>query len=173
MTDRVMIDLETLGREPGCSIISVGCCRFDTREVGETFEASVSLTSCQEHGLEIDAGTLEWWLSQSSEAREQLLGGDDLPEVLRELNQFLRDADEVWANSPSFDLSILEAAFNACGVSAPWEFYEERDFRTLTSHDIDHEIEQDGIEHDAVDDAVHQATIAATVLGEIQEGDDV
>jgi hypothetical protein len=164
-----MIDIETLGREPGCAIVAVGACRFDAREVGETFEASVSLTSCQDHGLGIDAETLEWWLSQSSEAREQLLGGDDLPEVLRELNQFLRDTEEVWANSPSFDLAILEAAFNACGTSAPWEFYEERDFRTLTSHDIDHDIEQDGVEHDAVDDAVHQAAVAAHVLGLIDE----
>jgi len=172
MTNRCMIDIETLGREPGCSIVSIGCCRFDAREVGETFGSSVSLTSCQDHGLEIDAETLEWWLSQSSEAREQLLGGDDLPEVLRELNQFLADTDEVWANSPSFDLAILEAAFNACGTSAPWEFYEERDFRTIKNLAISHGIEQDGIEHDAVDDAVHQATVAASVLGEIQEADD-
>jgi len=172
MTNRCMIDIETLGREPGCSIVSVGCCRFDTREVGETFEASVSLTSCQEHGLEIDAETLEWWLSQSSEAREQLLGGDDLPEVLRELNQFLRDADEVWANSPSFDLAILEAAFNHCGTSAPWEFWETRDQRTLANLREEIDTDRDGIEHRAVDDAVYQATVAAGILAEMEAGDE-
>ncbi|AFH22695.1 exonuclease [environmental Halophage eHP-32] len=169
MTDRVMIDIETLGREPGCVICSIGGAKFDTREVGETFEASVDITSCQEFGLEIDAETLTWWLTQSSEARAQLVGGDGLADTLADLNRFIGDADEVWANSPSFDLAILEAAFESCGVSAPWEFYEERDFRTIKNLGIDHGIEQEGIEHDAVDDAVHQATIAATVLGRIGE----
>jgi len=169
MTDRVMIDLETLGREPGCVICSVGAAKFGEREVGETFEASVDITSCQDFGLEIDAETLSWWLTQSSEARAQLVGGDGLADVLADLNRFIGDADELWANSPSFDLAILEAAFESCGVSAPWEFYEERDFRTLKNLAISHGIEQEGIEHDAVDDAVHQATIAATVLGRINE----
>jgi len=169
MTERVMIDTETLGCEPGCVICSIGAAKFDEREVGETFERSVDITSCQEFGLTIDAETLEWWLSQSEEARSQLVGGDGLADVLADLNRFIADVDEVWANSPSFDLMILEAAFESCGVSAPWEFYEERDFRTLKNIGIDHGIEQEGIEHDAADDAVHQATIAATVLGRIDE----
>jgi DNA polymerase III epsilon subunit-like protein len=169
MTERVMVDIETLGREPGCVICSIGAAKFDAREVGETFEASVDITSCQEFGLEIDAETLAWWLTQSSEARAQLVGGDGLADVLADLNRFIADAAEVWANSPSFDLAILEAAFESCGVSAPWEFYETRDFRTIKNLGVSHGIEQDGIEHDAVDDAVHQATIAATVLGRINE----
>jgi len=169
MTERVMVDIETLGRSPGCVICSVGAAKFDSREVGETFEASIDITSCQDFGLEIDAETLEWWLTQSEEARAQLVGGDGLADVLADLNRFIGDADELWANSPSFDLAILEAAFESCGVSAPWEFYEARDFRTVKNLGISHGIEQEGIEHDAVDDAVHQATIAATVLGRINE----
>ena len=169
MTERCMIDIETLGREPGCVICSIGAAKFDAREVGETFERSVDITSCQEFGLTIDAETLEWWLTQSEEARAQLVGGDGLADVLADLNRFIADADELWANSPSFDLAILEAAFEACGVSAPWEFYEERDYRTIKNLAVTHGIEQEGIEHDAVDDAVHQATVAATVLGRIDE----
>jgi len=150
-------------------ICSIGAAKFDSREVGETFEASVDITSCQDFGLEIDAETLSWWLTQSSEARAQLVGGDGLGDVLADLNRFIADADELWANSPSFDLAILEAAFESCGVSAPWEFYEERDFRTLNNLGIEYDIEQEGIEHSAVNDAVHQATIGATVLGRINE----
>lgn len=169
MTDRVMIDIETLGRSPGCVIVAIGACRFDVQEVGETFEADISPTSCQDFGLTIDAETLEWWLTQGPEARKQLMGGDGLADALADFNRFISDADELWANSPSFDLEILDAAFEACGVDAPWEFYNERDFRTIKNLGVEHGIEQDGIEHNAVDDAIHQATVAAAVLDEIEE----
>jgi hypothetical protein len=75
----------------------------------------------------------------------------------------------VWANSPSFDCRILEAAYSAIGREKPWAYYEERDYRTLTNLGVGHDHEQEGIEHDAVDDAVHQATVAATVLSRIDE----
>lgn len=175
MSDRVMIDIETLGREPGCAIIAIGACRFDSREVGETFEASVDLDSNGTHGLTVEHETLAWWLTQDGRARSQLVGGDPLRDALAELGAFIGDADEVWANSPSFDCRILEAAYSAIGREVPWAYYEERDYRTIKNLAITHGIEQEGIEHDAVDDAVHQATVAATVLGRIDEevvGDD-
>jgi len=169
MTDRVMIDLETLGREPGCVICSVGAARFDVREVGETFERSVSLDSNGFQGLTIDHETLQWWLTQGPQARDQLTGGVKLKDALAELSAFIGDADEIWANSPSFDCAILEAGYEAVGREVPWDYWQLRDFRTLKTLGIGHGIEQEGIEHSAVDDAVHQATIAATVLGRINE----
>jgi len=173
MTDRIMIDIETLGREPGCAIIAIGAARFDAREVGETFEVGVDLDSNGTHGLSVEHETLAWWLTQGPQAREQLVGGESLQDALDGLGAFIGDADEIWANSASFDCRILEAAYSAIGREKPWAYYEERDYRTLKELGISHEIEQEGIEHDAVDDAVHQATIAATVLGRInEEGND-
>lgn len=168
MIDRVMVDIETLGRDPGCAVIAIGAARFDTQQVGETFEASIDVTSCQEFGLEIDAETLEWWLSQGPQAREQLDGGRDLDFVLEEFAEFLDGCDEVWANSPKFDAAILEEAYKPTRHSVPWEYWQLRDFRTLRKLDVTHGHEQEGIEHSAVDDAVYQATIAATILGRIE-----
>ena len=173
MTTRVMLDIETLGIEPGAAILSIGACTFDTDGVGETFEVSVDIESCQERGLTIDADTLQWWLDQDEAARDVLTGGVPLATALSELRDFLdtNDADELWANSPKFDMAHLEAAYDALDWTAPWEFYELRDVRTVQSLPGAVELEQDGTEHDALDDAVYQARIVAETLRRLEDGD--
>ena len=42
----------------------------------------------------------------------------------------------------------------------PWAFYEERDFRTLKNLPDAVEVEHEGTEHDALDDAIYQARYA-------------
>ena len=174
MTTRVMLDIETLGIEPGAAICSIGACTFDTDGVGETFEVAVDLESCQDRGLEIDADTLKWWLEQDDAAREILTGGVPLATALSELRDFLdtNDYDELWANSPKFDCEHLEAAYDALDWPTPWVFYELRDVRTVQALPGAVERDQDGTEHDALDDAVHQAReVAATLRALAQQTD--
>lgn len=166
--DRVMVDIETLGLERGSAIIAIGAVRFGPGLLGDQYSGYISPSSCQEAGLEIDAETLEWWLDQDDEAREQLTKGLELRKILRSFKDWYGDADEVWANSPSFDCELLEAAFEAVNMGAPWEFHEERDYRTVKSLSVAPEVEQDGVEHDALDDAMHQAYIAAAALRRLE-----
>jgi len=170
---RVMVDLETLGTEPGAAILSVGAVTFDRDGLGEEWSMSVDLESCQDHGLEIDAATLEWWLQQSAEARAVLHGGEPLDDVLREFTLWYREqnAGELWANSPIFDVAILDDACARAGVTTPWSFWELRDFRTLSAVDIAADLDQEGVEHDALDDARHQARIAAATLDRLARVD--
>jgi len=165
--ERVMVDIETMGTERGAAIVSIGAVRFTTSGFDETFHRSISLKSCQDAGLTVDAETLEWWLTQNSEAKEQLVGGDSLRAVLHGFSEWYDGADEIWANSPSFDCELLEAAYDAVGLEEPWEFWEERDVRTVKSLPIANEREHRGVEHDALDDAVHQARVVAKTLGAI------
>lgn len=169
MSDRIMLDIETLGTEPGCAIVAIGACRFDTRHVGQTFEASVDLQSNGEAGLTVDHETLSWWLTQDEQAREQLTGGESLSDALDRLAGFVDGDVEIWANSPTFDCEILAAGYEAVGMDLPWHYWQLRDFRTLQELDIDEPTDHEGVEHDAVDDAVYQATVAASVLGKIEE----
>jgi len=170
--DRVMVDIETLGLDVGSAILSIGAVRFAPGRVNNRAEWSISLESCQEHGLEMDAGTLEWWLDQGEEANRVLSGGKDLETVLTAFAEWFGDADEIWANSPSFDCEILEHAYSQVGVVEPWEFYQERDFRTLDSLSVPPEMEQEGVEHDALADAVYQAKIASETLARIEGEND-
>jgi len=166
-TDRIMIDCETLGTDPGATIVSIGAVAFDADGPGDEFRAAVSPTSCQRHGLSIDAETLEWWLTQDAAAREQLRGGTDLETALEDLTMFVADADEIWANSPAFDCAILGAAYDAVGLTTPWAYYETRDYRTLSDLAIAPRIGHEGTDHDALDDARHQARVAAETLRRI------
>jgi len=167
--DRIMVDIETLGLEPGSAIISIGAVRFGPREMGEEFYRSISRESCEDAGLDVDEDTLEWWQEQPEEAKGVLAGGDELFEVLADFAKWFGTADEVWANSPSFDCEHLEVAYDVVGIVEPWEYYQERDFRTLKSLPIAAEIEQDGEEHHALDDAKHQAHVAAATLGRVND----
>ncbi len=164
-----MIDIETLGLEPGCAILSIGAVKFDQDRAGEEFYSSVSLESCQEYGLKVDAGTLEWWLGRDEAVQGVLSGGEDLDTVLEEFAGFVEDADEVWANAPSFDCEILEHAFEAVGIEVPWEFYEERCYRTLKNLPGAVEVLNEGDEHHALDDARHQAERARLTISKYTE----
>jgi len=169
MTDRVMIDIETLGLEPGCVVLSIGAVEFGAGEMGEQWYHSISRESCEEAGLTVDDGTVEWWRDQNEQAREVLTGGDGLAEVLEEFTNWIADANEVWANSPSFDCDVLVEAGKAVGVPMPWEYYEERDFRTLADLALAPGVEHNGVDHDALDDAYHQAYVAAATLKRVDE----
>jgi len=163
MTDqtRVMVDIETLGIATDSAILSLGAVTFDTDRIIDEFYREIRLQSCQEYNLEIDAGTLEWWLSQDSDVSHILTGGDSLETVLQQFSMWFPEGAEVWANAPSFDCETLEktleTAYDRVGLEEPWEYYEERDVRTLTSLEIAPDMEMDGREHHALDDAKHQA----------------
>lgn len=154
--NRCMLDLETIGLEPGCVIASIGAVKF-TDELGFTFYRSIDIESCTNAGLEIDADTLKWWLSQPDETRKQLRGGRDLADCLTEFSSFYHGCDEIWANSPAFDCTILKAAYAAVDQQIPWHYSEERCYRTLKNLPGFKRADHDGVEHNALDDAKNQA----------------
>lgn len=168
---RLMVDIESLGTDPGAAILSIGAVPFDTDGVDDDagFYVVVDLRSCEDAGLSIDADTLLWWFDQSDEAKSVLSGGGDLGESLEAFADFVDDVDpdEVWANSPSFDCRLLGAAFDAIDADVPWSYWEERDLRTLKNLPgvgDPFPANDDAVEHDAFDDAVVQARAASTVL---------
>lgn len=167
--NHVMLDIETLGLETGSAIVSIGAVRFDAGQLGETFYRSVDIESCQDAGLTLDANTLKWWLSQDDAVVDELAGGDPLADVLEAFSEFYPDGASVWANSPSFDCEMLERAYDAVGLSEPWEFYDERCVRTLRSLPCAVDFEQSGDEHHALDDAKYQAHIVAATLKKLQK----
>jgi hypothetical protein len=171
-TDRVMVDTETLGIDLGSAILSIGAVRFGIDGLGEEFYREISLESCQEAGLEIDADTLEWWLTQDDAVADVLTGGESLYEILAQFGSWYQahDFDEIWANSPSFDCEQLEVAFDAVGLTEPWEFRDERDVRTLRSLPCAVEIEMDRDEHDALNDAKYQARIVSETIRSLHTG---
>lgn len=162
--DRVMVDIETLGTEPGAAIVSIAAATFGNGE-HETFYRSINIQSATDAGLNISGDTLEWWLEKDPEIQQsELMGGGNVRKALADFNGFVATAEELWANSPSFDLAILKEAMQTVGIEPDWGFYQERDYRTLKNLPGRPYVERDGDKHHALGDAIHQAKVAEKML---------
>lgn len=172
----VMIDLETLGTAPGCVVLSIGAVLFDP-DLGvvsnAAFHRPISLASCLTAGLTINPDTVAWWARQSPQAQtilwDALSTGYTLGHVLSDFGVWLDNlADHIpsapradklrlWGNGAGFDQVILAAACRAAEISPPWNGFNDRCFRTEKAGWKHVEPPREGVHHDALDDARHQA----------------
>jgi exodeoxyribonuclease VIII len=102
-----------------------------------------------------------WWMSQSDAARAQFNSKDRL-ELASALIEFSGWMDEVsgvyvWGNGASFDNVILGNAYKAVEISAPWKFWNDRCYRTMTGLYPQVKMNRVGTYHSAIDDAKSQA----------------
>jgi hypothetical protein len=163
----IMIDLETMGVGPTACIVAIGAVEMSTVSgVGWTFYRTVDLQSSLDYGGTITASTVMWWMQQSDDARQAICNEPQhLAAVLRDLSLWFRDIsplDElrVWGNGADFDLPILDSASHRLGRDTPlWRHWNARCYRTLKNLYSNIKIEKrEGVHHNALDDAVHQAT---------------
>jgi hypothetical protein len=141
-----MIDLETLGTQPGSVILSIGAVLFDPALpveecIGGEFYTVVSTTSCIEYGLQTSQDTVDWWARQSAEARTVIDQANDnngletnsLYTALDLLAKFIPPAARVWSNGANFDQPLLDVAYNRVGKQIPWKYYNSRCYRTIVA----------------------------------------
>jgi len=163
----VMLDLETLGTKPGCSIASIGAVSFDpiAGSIGAKFLARISLQSCDDAGLHMDAKTVHWWMQQSEKARANTFFGErtTLERAIFAFGGWWHDNagpdTKLWAHGATFDPGIMEAAYLAIGEAVPWKFNLVRDTRTIFDvSGVDVNIYRDpDSHHSALKDAEAQA----------------
>jgi len=172
----VMVDLETLGRRAGCSILSIGAVAFDaeTGKLGPELYTVVKVASCEAAGLHTDPDTVAWWEKQNPEAQKVLKqaraarGNKALDKALIGFNEYLAQfgpkAVRVWGNGSDFDNAILINCYAATNLAAGWEFWNNRCFRTLKGMAPSIKVDRTGTYHNALDDAKTQALHAIKVL---------
>ncbi|MCW7555541.1 3'-5' exoribonuclease [Endozoicomonas gorgoniicola] len=181
--DNLMVDLETMGNGSNAAIIAIGACFFDldTGEVGHSFYQSIQLDSAVEKGLAMDPATVTWWMSQSNEARAIFKEkGTTLDKALARFIRFARQSHlKVWGNGSSFDNVILRNALNTCGMAIPWNFWNDRDVRTMVElgrsildFDPKRDMPFEGVRHHALDDAKHQARYVSEIYQRLKSGAD-
>lgn len=142
----VMIDIETLSTKPTAQIVTIGAIKFLRNEAVkeldkvEKYYCKVDIASCKDLKFDIDEQTVKWWKQQSIEARQEvfgLTGRVSIREALIGLTKFISDnTSHIWANSPNFDIVILENAYRQTELEIPWKFWQLRDCRTV--YDIGH-----------------------------------
>ena len=178
-----MLDLETMGTGHLAPIVSIGAVKFDLKTGltdGELYR-NISLKDCMKSGMKPDAGTIEWWLNQSQDARKHLFDPEpvSLEDALSELFDFAKGC-YVWGNGATFDNRLINEAYNLIGQKPSWKYSQDMDVRTLVRmgkmNGIDHrDVVMDGVKHDALDDAKHQVAYCHYVYDKlfINKGDDI
>jgi hypothetical protein len=165
--DDMMIDIETLGNGSDAIVVSIGAVLFNrnTGEIGPKFYKHLAYQDQVDKGRKVTASTIAWWMSQDDDARKNAFTRVQIPtrQALIELQSFIQDNTlecKPWGNGPSFDLTILENLFKDFNVEFPWHFRHVRCLRTFKELVYDgKDLVRDGVHHDALDDAVHQAKI--------------
>ncbi len=172
-----MLDLETLGTRPGCSILSIGAVAFDpaTRQLGPTFYTVINRASCRKAGLIEDRSTIAWWARQSEQARAVLSEAESIatPSIMDAAELFagylsnFAGSRRIWGCGADFDNAILAHIYAQVGRALPWRYTNNRCYRTLKNlMPAIKPTERKGlVAHNALDDAIHQAQHAMELLG--------
>ena len=172
----VMIDLETLGTCNNAVIIQIGACYFDraTGKIGKKLLINVDVESSLKKGFEVEAHTLYWWLEQSEDARQSLIKkkGVSVIAAIKKINTFLKDSECIWSHA-TFDYVKIEHHLNKLGIKPTFGYRSPRDLRTLVDiTDIDlSEYHFDGVQHNALDDCLHQVKYTVDCLNKIKNGE--
>ena len=167
-----MLDLETLGTQPGCVILTLGAVKFnpyDTQEPGPGLYIRPDVDEQIARGREVQQDTLEWWTQQNDEVREEALGTEDripVEEMYRQLNRFLVGVDNIWAQGPVFDIAILENLYMQYGWPTPWQFWQISDSRTLFKVHGDPR-KKGALSHNALADCVSQAEAVQKIYADL------
>ena len=172
--DHLMIDLETMGKNPDAPIISIGAIFFDpqTGDMGPEFSKTIDLETA---GGVIDRDTIKWWLKQSREAQSAIMT-DEIPldDALLQLREFIDENSgeffvQVWGNGANFENTILRRSYERQGIPCPWRYYNDRDVRTIVElgkaidFDARTAIPFEGERHNALDDARYQAKYVSAI----------
>ncbi|MBZ8317573.1 3'-5' exoribonuclease [Escherichia coli] len=170
----LMIDLETMGKNPDAPIASIGAVFFDpqTGEQGPEFSKIIDMGTC---GGTVDISTIEWWLQRSGEARAAILA-DRIPldDALLHLREFIDENSgeffvQVWGNGANFDNVILRRSYERQEIPCPWRYTNDRDVRTMVALGLVMDFDArnvttfEGERHNALHDARYQAKYVSAI----------
>ncbi|EIX5135615.1 3'-5' exoribonuclease [Escherichia coli] len=174
MWDHLMIDLETMGKNPDAPIASIGAVFFDpqTGETGPEFSKIIDMDTC---GGTVDISTIKWWLKQSREAQSAILT-DEIPldDALLQFREFIDENSgeffvQIWGNGANFDNVILRRSYERQEIPCPWRYTNDRDVRTMVAlglvmdFDARNVITFEGERHNALHDARYQAKYVSAI----------
>lgn len=173
MTTHVMIDLETWGTLPGSALRSIGAVTFNPYgdcHTEKTFYANIDRQSCEDAGLVVNRDTAIWWQSQSYEAQLRLEENQKpLRDAVHEFALWWQSvgATYVWSNGANFDEVLWRVAAEKVDHGTPWKYWNVRDTRTCwhLARLNAKAVPFDGVQHDAIADARHQAKCVTRAYG--------
>lgn len=166
------IDLETLGINSKAPIVQVGMSFFTRKGIFLNTQLTVNFEDAIKYG-EADGSTIAWWLKQPKVAQDTLFQDPRSAVEVCEIIQKLvaaQEPDFFWAHA-TFDFPILKSLFKKLDIEFNLDHRKMMDLRTLELASGDYQwTEREGIHHNALDDAVHQAKNIINMLNKINVG---
>lgn len=171
----IVLDLETLSTQPNAAIASIGAVALNA-DGGFVSEFHVAVDAgAPQHLRHVCANTCAWWDKQSEDAKLGSIHAPNPKLPHQALEAFtawvLLHADptkvKVWGNGSSFDNVILSSLYaDYPDLVRPWTYWNDRDMRTvLDLHPQAKNVgEFEGVKHNALHDARHEAKQLAAVL---------
>lgn len=172
----LIIDIETLGTEPGATILEIGAW-------SGAYGLNL-LIDPNSHPGKIELGTMLWWATVPDKAAKENVFGENekrytLEAAIIRLNEFIEkiNPDYFWGNSPDFDFGHLAYWYKYFNKPIPWKYYQLRDVRTakdfLTQEKLDElkaraPVSIGSCSHMAEFDAHYEALIVRTVREKIE-----
>ena len=174
----IMTDIETLGLRNEATIIQIAGIAFDIETGEHISEFDMVADIGKNENMEVDGGTLKWWLDTDADLLKMLLnkrGTVSSDDLIREFHDWMISLSNhpnyedlvLWGNGPMFDNAKLKYHMERLGLRYPIHYKNDRDVRTILdlasakaglsesvikslidSHDIR--------EHDALDDVTYQ-----------------
>ena len=174
-----MLDIETLSTDSNAFITSICLQTFNPNKKGVTDEpVFVDMYDpwAEQEGAHIDPNTIKWRQRQAeiskAELRRRPNEYSDLKDSLTRLAKFVEEHNVkiVWANSPSFDCTIINNAARRLIGKTIFPYYAERDVRTvkqLLEVVLDRSVELNN-NHLSITDALNQIELVQLLYGHIE-----
>lgn len=162
----VMHDIETWAKDSATPVLlSLGAVKFDGETIVDRFHVGIDPVDCQRHGLEIEAGTVLWWMDDARQAaRAQLreLGQVDLFAALDGYSMWIAQSlpdqlGSAWSCGSNFDNAKLKSIYQRLKLDWPFSYKQEECYRTMKNRYPDVAFHRLGVHHGALDDAESQA----------------
>ena len=163
MSTDLMIDIETLGTNNNAHVMSIGMVWFDRHHPDEPLiELPIIHPELNQTLSKIDAKTVQFWMQQNSEAKQifaDTVERTHLYVAATQVMEQVKQASRIWAKDPDFDCVILANFVSHYGDNNfEWPFFNNRSVRTmLDNYPVAKNIPFEGVKHNALADAVHQA----------------
>ena len=146
----LIIDIETLSTKPNAVVLSLGCVPFQfenkkpfEKYLEDGFYVKLDVKAQIEAGRKMQKETVDWWLSQSAEARLVTKPSEEDVDPRDALEQFSRYVDSlrkfegfsddsfVWSRGSNFDFPIIESLHDTFGLKPPYSTWSIRDLKTM------------------------------------------
>lgn len=133
--NHIMLDIEALGTDRDCVIVSVGAVRFnlDSGHIIDKEYWELNMRQQQKDGRTISADTINWWSNQSPETIKALQSKNRcaINEFIGQFNNFIQGKCWYWAKGTNYDMEIVGNLYEMYGHKNPFKYSKWVDARVF------------------------------------------